>query len=373
MFISIIKTNPKDNFLMNILFITDAEANPLSGGIERVTYNLAESFRKLDFNVLCVTSEYDFKLLFSQQKFDFVISNAIKKQSLRNLLPHIFSLTKHTDTKFIVCYHSMPGYEFHSINKGIKFLKGLGLSFIVQKIISNKLKNVLFSDCVVLLSNRYIPVCQNLIQNTSHPFFAIANSLGLKEIATQEILLEKKDEVLIVARFDESSKRISLALKIWQKIEESNDFNNWILRIVGSGGADEKTIKKLANKLQLKNISFEGRQNPLEYYKKASIFMMTSAYEGFPMTIGEAQQNGCVPVAFNSFAAIYDIIEHNQNGIIVNNNDIEEYVGTLKKLMLHKEKRDFLAINGLKSCERYTEEVIVNNWLSLFNNLKNYN
>jgi hypothetical protein len=41
---------------MNILFITDSEANPLSGGIERVTYNLAENFSSLGFNVLCVTS-----------------------------------------------------------------------------------------------------------------------------------------------------------------------------------------------------------------------------------------------------------------------------------------------------------------------------
>jgi glycosyltransferase involved in cell wall biosynthesis len=63
----------------------------------------------------------------------------------------------------------------------------------------------------------------------------------------------------------------------------------------------------------LKRVNFEGYRNPQPFYKRASIFVMTSANEGFPMTLIEAQQNGCVPVVMNSFSALREIIQNNIN------------------------------------------------------------
>jgi glycosyltransferase involved in cell wall biosynthesis len=46
---------------------------------------------------------------------------------------------------------------------------------------------------------------------------------------------------------------------------------------------------------------------------------MTSAYEGWGLTLTEAQQMGVVPIAFDSFGAVYDIIENEYNGLIIPN------------------------------------------------------
>ena len=67
------------------------------------------------------------------------------------------------------------------------------------------------------------------------------------------------------------------------------------------------------------------RKNPLRYYEHASIFMMTSAYEGWGMTVIEAMQNGVVPIVFNSYSAVYDILTDEEDGIIIENNDIKNY------------------------------------------------
>lgn len=71
----------------------------------------------------------------------------------------------------------------------------------------------------------------------------------------------------------------------------------------------------IPDRLVLKNVLFEGRQNPLSYYRRAAVFLMTSLFEGFGVTLTEAQQMGVVPMAMDSFEAVHDIINHRVSGI----------------------------------------------------------
>ena len=68
--------------------------------------------------------------------------------------------------------------------------------------------------------------------------------------------------------------------------------------------------------------------------------MMTSAYEGWPMTLMEAMQNGCVPIVFDSFKAVYDIVDSDINGVIVSNGDMDTYHRELVRLMSDDNYRD---------------------------------
>ena len=180
-----------------------------------------------------------------------------------------------------------------------------------------------------------------------------------------KISFDKGKEVLIVARMDERSKRIKLALRIWGSISHKILEQGWKLTIVGDG-EDLTYYKEYVEKHNMKNVSFEGRQNPLPYYQRADIFMMTSALEGWPMTLMEAMQNGCVPIVFDSFKAVYDIVDGN-SGIIVPNNDVETYIRELERLMRDDDYRKRLAKNALKDCQRFSKDRIVGQWFELFN------
>ena len=59
--------------------------------------------------------------------------------------------------------------------------------------------------------------------------------------------------------------------------------------------------------------------------------MMTSAFEGFPMTLVEAQQCGVVPVVMDSYLSLHDIVETGYNGIIVSNEDLTGYINNIKR------------------------------------------
>jgi glycosyltransferase involved in cell wall biosynthesis len=180
-------------------------------------------------------------------------------------------------------------------------------------------------------------------------------------------LKKKNKEVLIVTRLDETQKNVSFALKVW-KILQKKGLHGWSLIIVGHG-PDEVFLKKIVKKYRLSNVSFEGKQMPIPYYETASIFMMTSDFEGWGMTLTESQQMGVVPIARDSYLSLHDIITNGYNGCIVKNNDIEAYADKLQWLMANDEERKQIALNGLKSAQRFTSDKIADRWVEMMESL----
>ncbi|MBQ0077509.1 MAG: glycosyltransferase [Bacteroidales bacterium] len=166
---------------------------------------------------------------------------------------------------------------------------------------------------------------------------------------------------MMLSRMDEKSKRISAALRIWKRVQPSHP--DWKLVIVG-GGDDLPWFKKLARGLQ--GVSFEGRQpDSLPYYRGASIFMLTSRYEGWGITLTEAQQCGAVPVAFASYASASDIIESGANGLLVKDRDEKAFAQALETLMDDDKLRSSMALRGLDSVQAFRGKAVVSRWMEL--------
>lgn len=235
-------------------------------------------------------------------------------------------------------------------------------------------KNYKLSDKYIFLSNSFLHeyLNQTAIKIDMHKVGAISNPLTYDDYYGMDLYDTKKNEVLFVGRIYEYHKRLSYVLRIWRKIEDISEFDEWKLTIVGDG-QDMLSVKALAKDLNLERVSFEGFKNPRPYYEKSSIFMMTSAFEGFGMTLVEAQQYGVVPIAMDSYKSLHDILENDKNGIIVPNNDLNAYVDELKDLMSNEKRRKRLAIKGLETCKKFSIDAIVTQWESLFNNLMNHN
>ena len=94
--------------------------------------------------------------------------------------------------------------------------------------------------------------------------------------------------------------------------------------------------------------------------------MMTSLCEGWGLTLLEAQQMGVVPIAFNTYEALQDIIQNQYNGILIPERNIQEYTSQLKILMTNSSTRQCLAVNAINSCRQYDIDHIVQKWTELF-------
>lgn len=111
----------------------------------------------------------------------------------------------------------------------------------------------------------------------------------IKALALEFSPFEKsKFDIVTVARIDNASKRIDGIIDICSRLKKRSvsDFK-W--RIVGDGPDKDKDIL-LAKELCVDDIViFEGEKaNPYPYIEKSDLFALFSAYEGYPLVIGEA-------------------------------------------------------------------------------------
>ena len=87
------------------------------------------------------------------------------------------------------------------------------------------------------------------------------------------------------------------------------------------------------------------------------------------MVLTEAMQCGTVPIAFQSFASVTDIITHDVNGILVPPFDMNRYARELSSLMSDTDKRTRLANQAMHDVKRFSVANVVDQWEALFDSL----
>jgi glycosyltransferase involved in cell wall biosynthesis len=87
------------------------------------------------------------------------------------------------------------------------------------------------------------------------------------------------------------------------------------------------------------------------------------------LVLVEALQYGCIPLAFDSYASVHDIIENGKNGYIVPAFKENEYVQKLDLLMSDENLRLKMASNGHESINRFNPKDIAQQWVVLFKKL----
>lgn len=177
--------------------------------------------------------------------------------------------------------------------------------------------------CKRILIN-FLPQYQHKIQ-VIYNFFPIEE---IKELACQFTPFEKGTMDLIsVGRIENQTKRFDLIPHLCKLLKESA-ISNFRWRILGDG-PDLLANQRLALELGVEDVvEFVGEiNNPYPYIKCSDVLILTSAYEGYPMVIGEALIVG-TPVITTDFAAAGEQISDGHNGLITSLN-VEDICQTI--------------------------------------------
>ena len=383
---------------MNILFCNTSDVSEIKGGTERITARVSKVLTDKGHQCfLAYKTEIDADLPLTPfvgrvnvnkaSLEDFILKyhiNVVIIQKMTRDVKVFSNIRKqhHLDLKIISVLHFNPGYELKdmSMSKALRILRkeSKGLKNYVKNTVrvmtypfyrmlyplrdKNLYREVYqYSDRVVLLSSSFVDEYADYCGLKDRDKFAvIPNALSYDEFFPAEKLCEKKKQALVVSRLV-PSKRVELALKIWNEIERDGGHNDWRLVIVGDG-CERKRLENMRMALDLQHVELVGRQNPKRYYQESQIFMMTSAHEGWGLTITEAQQMGCVPVAFNSSVVFGDIIQDGYNGFLVSDNDLCGFISCIKKMIDNPHEIDMIARHAIEKSKSFQLETVIETW-----------
>ena len=174
--------------------------------------------------------------------------------------------------------------------------------------------------------------------------------------------------VLCVGRIS-TDKGIDRLLNIWAKV--SSEFPDWKLRLIGD--VVDKELLKQINDLRIdESVEIKkATRNILDEYLDSSVYVMTSRFEGLPMVLLEAISVGLPIVSYTFKCGPRDVINDGVDGFLVEEDDKKTFVEKLKLLMSDEKLRTEMSKQAKINSKRFSEEVVMNKWNNLFNELKN--
>jgi len=163
-------------------------------------------------------------------------------------------------------------------------------------------------------------------------------------------------------------KGYDLLLKAWAEVEKC--YPDWNLEIFGMG--DQTSYKKLMAALNINSqrCILHGPVNDVrEEYRKSSIFVLSSRFEGFGLVLIEAMASGLPVVTFNCKSGPDEIVTHGKDGLLVPSGQVHALAESLKSLMGDEERRRLMSNNAVVSAKRYEMSRIACMWNDLFDGL----
>ncbi len=146
--------------------------------------------------------------------------------------------------------------------------------------------------------------------------------------------------ILIVARLSRE-KNISFSLDVLRELLKK--YPKIGLVIVGEGPERENLELRIKNYELGENVVFEGWQEDLvSYYKTANLFLQTSLYEGFGLSLLEAVASGC-PAVSSDVGIAPELLTHKGHSFVCPVNDLSCFVSKISELIENNQLRTFVS------------------------------
>jgi glycosyltransferase involved in cell wall biosynthesis len=287
-----------------------------------------------------------YKKYIKTHKFDWIIDNRTRSRTIAELIFSKLFYTKNSNVIYMVRSFNISWYfpknklVAKNIYKSAKYIIG------VSKEIKNEIEKVY----------QY-----NNVRSIYNPIdFENINELAIRyEISG--------NYVLAYGRLDDEVKNYSLLIDAYSFSELPK--NNISLYILGEG----KDLEKLKQKVEQQNLSdkiiFIGKDaNPFPYVKQAICTVLTSKFEGFPRVIIESLAIGTPVISVNCKSGPEEIIIHEKNGLLVENNNIRLLTEAMNRMVLEDDLYSTCKKNAKKSIEHLSLENISKEWHKLLEN-----
>lgn len=317
-----------------------------------LVYDLSE---KVNFIDLEINYDRDKSYFSSKNVFKF-FKNVIKIQTyILNEKPDFVLVASHIPITYFLPFlikksKTIKEFHFTKFNRPTINFKTKMLNFIESKY-----------DFLVVLSQE------------EQKFYPSKNTVVIPnpiEISNQKnIPIQKRENVVLFVGRIAPVKRLEKMIEIWKQFISKNP--HWKLHIFGTQeGEYFEQINFLVAQNQLQqSVIFKGQSSTInEELSKAKALLLTSEQECFPMVILEAQAKGLVVFSYDCPTGPRNIIHSNTDGILIPNNDLEEYVSEMDRVLNNVENLQFISTNAVRNAYQFSVDKVMNQWnIYIFN------
>jgi glycosyltransferase involved in cell wall biosynthesis len=186
---------------------------------------------------------------------------------------------------------------------------------------------------------------------------------GVPDIGGHRAVLDEK--VVVAAGRLGRQKGFDRLLRSWARV--IGDHPGWQLKIFGSG-VDMKPLRRQIRRLGIEDSAqmMGFTSNLHEEMSRASLYVMSSRKEGFPMVLLEAMAVGLPVVSFDCPTGPRDIIREGVDGHVVPEGDVDALAAAMGGLMGDPERRKAYGRAAVEGARRYDIAAITRRWEELF-------
>ena len=273
------------------------------GGIETALINLVNRINLDKYNVTIILEKKEGIFLDKVKKeikvkeFKVYNNKNIIIRKLLNLTKRtLFMITNYQVYDFSCCYatYSLSGSKLSKIastNNSIYIHSNYEYLYPTKEQFKEFFDNRKVTEFkyIIFVSNEAKHTFLKYYKEESKKCIVLNNFINVDEIIEKskekikEVKPRNKKLFVFVGRLDDSSKKLGRAIRLVKEIKE---IELWII----GDGPDREKYEKEVKRIKLENrIKFMGaKKNPYPYMKQADYIILTSDYEGFPVTYLEA-------------------------------------------------------------------------------------
>jgi glycosyltransferase involved in cell wall biosynthesis len=176
------------------------------------------------------------------------------------------------------------------------------------------------------------------------------------------------DKVVVAAGRLSWQKGFGRLMPIWAQVVAEHP--GWKLRIFGEGPQGDKLRSLVAQHRLEGTVELMGHSSRLhDEMRHASIFVMPSRFEGFPLILLEAMSCGLPPVVYDFRNGARELVTDGVNGRLLPERDADGMARALCELMTDDEMRRTLARQAAATVDGYRLHRVAARWEEIFANL----
>lgn len=206
--------------------------------------------------------------------------------------------------------------------------------------------------------------CNDAIKYGYKNSVCIYNPIKFTTTKVADVINNKK--LITMSRLNSYEKRVDLMLEIASDVLKKH--KDWTLELYGADKLNDDCMKIINSNKQIKLMG-----NSLNVEKdllSSSVYLSTSSYEGFPLSIGEAYECGVPCVCYYFGESTKERITDGKTGFIIPFNDKNLYEEKLLHLMEDNDLLLNMSKESKKMARNFYPDIIIKEWVELFNSIK---